>query len=210
MMRKIALGATALLLAVLPFGAFSQNTSETYRQLNLFGEVFERVRADYVEEVTDQKLIESAINGMLTSLDPHSSYLSEKNFKDMQVQTKGEFGGLGIEVTMENGLVKVVSPIDDTPAYKAGVQAGDYISHIDDEPVMGMALSEAVEKMRRPAGSTVKITLLRESLTAPLDIVITRAVIAIKAVRGRSEKDIIYLRVTSFSDPTYESLKGEL
>src|SRR5437867_10601106 len=147
MMRKFAFGAVALILAVVPFGAFSQNTSETYRQLNLFGEVFERVRADYVEEVTDEKLIESAINGMLTSLDPHSSYLSPKDFEDMQVQTKGEFGGLGIEVTMEDGLIKVVSPIDGTPAAKAGIQPSDLIVQIDGKPILGMTLSQAVDKM---------------------------------------------------------------
>src|SRR5688572_21523237 len=178
MMRKIALGATALLLAVLPFGAFSQNTSETYRQLNLFGEVFERVRADYVEEVTDQKLIESAINGMLTSLDPHSSYLSPKDFQDMQVQTKGEFGGLGIEVTMEEGLIRVVSPIDDTPAARAGVLPGDIITHLDGEPVLGLTLAEAVDKMRGPANTEIKLTIRRAS-KEPFDLVVKRDVIRV-------------------------------
>ena len=123
-------------------------SSDTFRQLKLFGDVFERVRAEYVEEISDQELIEAAINGMLTSLDPHSGYLDAKKYRDMQVQTKGEFGGLGIEVTMEDGLVKVVSPIDDTPAYRAGIQAGDVITHIDKEPVLGMSLAEAVERMR--------------------------------------------------------------
>jgi len=131
----------------------SNSYSETYRQLNLFGDVFERVRAEYVEDVDDKELIENALNGMLSSLDPHSGYLSEEKFADMRVETKGEFGGLGIEVTMENGLVKVVSPIDDTPAFRAGIQAGDYIVKIDNEPVMGLDLSEAVDKMRGKVGS---------------------------------------------------------
>ena len=131
----------------------------SFRQLKLFGDVYERVRAEYVEEVSDQKLIEAAINGMLTSLDPHSSYLDTEKYRDMQVQTRGEFGGLGIEVTMENGLVKVVSPIDDTPASKAGVQPGDFVTHIDGEPVMGMSLSEAVEKMRGPVDSKIDLRL---------------------------------------------------
>src|SRR5438309_2241028 len=128
----------------------AKSNPDTYRQLDLFATVFERVRSDYVEEVGDEQLVEAAINGMLTSLDPHSSYLNAKNFKDMQVQTRGEFGGLGIEVTMENGLVKVVSPIDDTPASKAGLKPNDYITHLDGEPVLGLTLPEAVEKMRGP------------------------------------------------------------
>src|SRR5437867_1534786 len=174
MMRKFAFGAVALILAVVPFGAFSQNTSETYRQLNLFGEVFERVRADYVEEVTDEQLVESAINGMLSSLDPHSSYLNQKNFRDMQVQTRGEFGGLGIEVTMENGLVKVVSPIDDTPAFRAGIKSGDFITHLNGEAVMGLTLNEAVEKMRGPVNTDLKLTIRREGKEA-FDVAVTRA-----------------------------------
>lgn len=182
---------------------------ETYELLNLFGEVFQRVRTDYVEPVKDSDLIENAINGMLTSLDPHSSYLSEKNFKEMQVQTKGEFGGLGIEVTMETGLVKVVSPIDDTPAFKAGVHAGDYITHIDDEPVMGMTLSEAVDKMRGPVDSTVKITIAREGETEPLDKIIKRAVIKIQSARSKRFDDIAYLRVSSFNEQTFDKMKEE-
>jgi carboxyl-terminal processing protease len=182
-------------------------STRTYEFLNLFGDVFERVRADYVEEVDDGELIESAINGMLTSLDPHSSYMNEKGFQEMQVQTKGEFGGLGIEVTMENGLVKVVSPIDDTPAFKAGVQAGDYISHIDDEPVIGLTLSEAVEKMRGKVGTTIKITVLREGLNEPLDLTLTRDVIRIRSVRSDKHGDIGYLRITSFSEQTYDKLE---
>ncbi|MFO1243270.1 MAG: S41 family peptidase [Rickettsiales bacterium] len=182
-------------------------SEDTYELLNLFGDVFERVRRDYVEPVSDKDLIESAINGMLTSLDPHSGYLNEKSFEEMQVQTKGEFGGLGIEVTMENGLVKVVSPIDDTPAFKAGVQAGDYISQIDGEAVLGMTLSEAVEKMRGPIGTDIKITLMREGLKEPLDVKITRDLIRIKSVRQHAEGNIGYIRITSFSETTYEGLE---
>jgi carboxyl-terminal processing protease len=185
-------------------------TEETYELLNLFGDVFERVRRDYVEEVSDKKLIEAAINGMLTSLDPHSGYLNEKHFQEMQVQTKGEFGGLGIEVTMENGLVKVVSPIDDTPAFKAGIQAGDFISQIDGEQVMGMALSEAVEKMRGPVGTDIKITVLRESEKEPIEMTMTRDLIKIKSVRFHMEDDIGYVRITSFSEHTNPSLKYAL
>lgn len=188
----------------------ADDTKSTYELLNLFGDVFERVRRDYVEKVEDQKLIESAINGMLTSLDPHSGYLNAKSFKEMQVQTKGEFGGLGIEVTMENGLVKVVSPIDDTPAFKAGIEAGDYISEIDDEPVMGLTLSEAVEKMRGAVGTDIKIKVLREGLNEPLDVTITRDLIKIKSVRAHSEDDVAYIRITSFSETTYDSLRREL
>ncbi len=188
----------------------AQEAKSTYDLLNLFGDVFERVRADYVEEVADEKLIESAINGMLTSLDPHSSYLSDKSFKEMQVQTRGEFGGLGIEVTMENGLVKVVSPIDDTPAFEAGVKAGDFISQIDGEAVMGLTLGDAVEKMRGKPGTDIKITVLREGVTEPMEITITRDIIKIRSVRSRSEKDVAYLRITSFSENTYDSLRREL
>src|SRR5712671_6462514 len=153
-----AIGGFVLAPAV---GIAQNKTSDTYRQLNLFGEVFERVRADYVESVTDEQLVESAINGMLTALDPHSSYLNTKNFRDMQVQTRGEFGGLGIEVTMENGVIKVVSPIDDTPAAKAGIQSGDLIFALDGEPVQGMTLQEAVEKMRGKVGTPIKISVRR-------------------------------------------------
>ncbi len=182
-------------------------SKDTYELLNLFGDVFERVRRDYVEDVEDKELIEAAINGMLTSLDPHSGYLSEKNFKEMQVQTKGEFGGLGIEVTMENGLVKVVSPIDDTPAYKAGVEAGDFISQIDGEAVLGLTLSEAVERMRGPVNTDIIITILREGAKEPMDITITRDLIKIKSVRFHKEDDIGYVRITSFSEQTTDNLK---
>ena len=166
-----------------------QKNEDTYRLLNLFGDVFERVRATYVEDITDQQLIESAITGMLTSLDPHSSYLNAKNFRDMQVQTRGKFGGLGIEVTMENGLVRVVSPIDDTPAYRSGVQAGDFISHLDGKAVQGLTLSRAVDLMRGKVGTDIKLTIRRDG-TEPFDVTITRAVIPIRTVRSRIEGDI--------------------
>mgnify|MGYP001319088813 FL=1 len=188
-------------------GAPQGKGSETYRQLNLFGDVFERVRADYVEEVTDEQLIEHAINGMLTSLDPHSSYLNAKDFRDMQVQTKGEFGGLGIEVTMENGLVKVVSPIDDTPAFRAGIQPGDLITHLDGDPVQGMTLAEAVEKMRGAPKTDLKLTI-RRGEQPPFDVTVTRDIIRIQSVRWRPEKDIGYIRITSFSEQTDEGVRN--
>ena len=195
----------------------TKSEENTYELLQLFGDVYDRVKRDYVEEVSDTDLIEAAINGMLTSLDPHSSYLNNKSFEEMQVQTRGEFGGLGIEVTMDNGLVKVVSPIDDTPAYKAGVEAGDYISQIDGEAVMGLTLSEAVEKMRGRVGTDIIITVLRESAPEPFDVTITRDLIRIKSVRSRQEGNIGYVRITSFSEQTYvglekavEKLKGEM
>ncbi len=178
------------------------NNTETYRQLNLFGDIFERVRAGYVEEISDESLIEAAVNGMLTSLDPHSSYLSPKNFRDMQTQTRGEFGGLGIEVTMENGYVKVVSPIDDTPAFRAGLKSGDLITHLDTEPVQGLTLSEAVEKMRGKVGSDLQLTIRREG-RKPFDVTVTRDIIKIRSVRSRMEgNDIAYVRITSFSEQT--------
>jgi carboxyl-terminal processing protease len=183
-------------------GIAQNKTSETYLQLNLFGEVFERVRADYVEQVSDEQLVEAAINGMLTSLDPHSSYLNAKNFRDMQVQTRGEFGGLGIEVTMENGLVKVVSPIDDTPAAKAGIKPGDYITHLNGEPVLGLTLNEAVEKMRGPVNTDLKLTIRREGKEA-FDVAVTRAQIKIESVRSHMEgNDVGYIRITTFNEQT--------
>lgn len=192
------------LAGVAPAGAAG---SETYRQLNLFGDVFERIRSDYVEEVPDADMIEAAIRGMLADLDPHSSYLSSDDFKNMQVQTRGEFGGLGIEVTMENGIVRVVSPIDDTPAARAGIQAGDYITHLDGEQVIGLTLSEAVEKMRGPVDTMIKLTIVREGADAPLEVEITRAVITIKSVRFRAEGDVGYVRITSFNEQTESGLK---
>ena len=182
--------------------------NSTYELLNLFGEVFDRVRTDYVEPVADDKLIESALNGMLTSLDPHSNYMNEKSFADMRIQTKGEFGGLGIEVTMENGLVKVVSPIDDTPAAKAGIKPGDLIAEIDGTAVMGMTLNDAVEKMRGPVGTSIKITIVREGMKQPLPITLKRDLIKIQAVRSHSEGDVAYIRITSFSENVAEAMKA--
>src|SRR5690242_9071237 len=186
------------------------NSSETYKQLNLFGEVFERVRAEYVDDVSDDSLVESAINGMLTSLDPHSNYLNTKNFNDMKVQTRGEFGGLGIEVSMENGLVKVVSPIDDTPAARAGLKPGDLITHLDDDPVQGMTRPEAVEKMRGLVGSDIKLTIRREG-KEPFDVKLTRATIRIQSVRSHLEGDTIgYVRITTFNEQTDVGLNNAM
>jgi len=181
--------------------------SEIYRQLDLFGDVLERVRSDYVEQPEDSKLIESAISGMLSSLDPHSSYLNAKNFRDMQVQTRGEFGGLGIEVTMENGVVKVVSPIDDTPAARAGLQTHDYITHLDDVQIQGMTLQEAVEKMRGPVNTPINLTVVRKGEENPLQIKVVRAVIRINPVKSRVEDDVAYVRITTFNEQTYAELK---
>ncbi len=201
-LRFAAATAVALLIPMVNAAPPASNSSETYRQLNLFGDVFERVRADYVEKVGDQELIEAAIQGMLASLDPHSSYMNAKSFRDMQVQTKGEFGGLGIEVTLENGLVKVVSPIDETPAARAGLKPGDFITHLDGEQVMGLSLQEAVEKMRGPVNSDIKLTVRREGAEKPLEVTLTRAVIKIQSVRSRLEGDVGYVRVTTFNEQT--------
>jgi carboxyl-terminal processing protease len=191
-------------------GAAASNSTETYKQLNLFGEVFERVRAEYVDDVSDDSLVESAINGMLTSLDPHSNYLNPKTFNDMKVQTRGEFGGLGIEVSMENGLVKVVSPIDDTPAARAGLKPGDLITHLDGDPVQGMTLPEAVEKMRGPVSSEIKLTIRREG-KEPFDVKLTRATIKIQSVRSHLEGDnIAYIRITTFNEQTDVGLNNAM
>ena len=182
--------------------------ADTYRQLSLFGDVFERVRADYVEKPDDGKLIESAINGMLTGLDPHSSYMDSKSFRDMQVQTRGEFGGLGIEVTMEDGLIKVVAPIDETPAAKAGIMANDIITHLDEVPVQGLTLNQAVEKMRGPENSKIKLKIMRMGQDKPLEVSITRARIQVRSVRSRLEGDDVgFIRVTQFNEQTTEDLK---
>lgn len=201
-----------ILLFVLFVFSFSSasyaNNKETIRLLDLFGDVFDKVKRDYVEDVEDKDLIEAAINGMLSSLDPHSSYLNEKSFDEMKIQTRGEFGGLGIEVTMENGLVKVVSPIDDTPAYRAGLHAGDFISKIDDEAVMGTTLSEAVEKMRGKPGTKIKLTVLREGENEPMEFTIKRDIIKIESVKPKDKGDDVgYVRITSFSEQTAENLK---
>jgi len=191
-------------------GAATPNSTETYKQLNLFGEVFERVRAEYVDDVSDDSLVESAINGMLTSLDPHSNYLNTKNFNDMKVQTRGEFGGLGIEVSMENGLVKVVSPIDDTPAARAGLKPGDLITHLDGDPVQGMTLPEAVEKMRGPVSSEIRLTIRREGKD-PFDVKLVRATIKIQSVRSHLEGDnIAYIRITTFNEQTDVGLNNAM
>jgi carboxyl-terminal processing protease len=188
----------------------SANTAETYKQLNLFGDVFELVRNDYVDEVKDDTLVEGAINGMLTALDPHSNYLNSKNFNDMKVQTRGEFGGLGIEVSMESGLVKVVSPIDDTPAARAGLKPGDLITHLDGNPVQGLTLPEAVEKMRGPVNSDINLTVRREG-QEPFDVKLTRAIIKIQSVRSHLEgKNIGYIRITSFNEQTDVGLNNAM
>jgi carboxyl-terminal processing protease len=184
--------------------------SETYRQLSVFGDIFERVRASYVSEPEDKELVRAAINGMLTSLDPHSSYLDPEEARDMQVQTSGEFGGLGIEVTMEEELVKVITPIDDTPASRAGVLSGDFISEIDGKAVRGLSLQEAVEKMRGPVNTKIELTLIREGADQPIKVTLTREVIKVRAVRARVEGDVGYLRVMSFTEQTYDNLKAEM
>jgi carboxyl-terminal processing protease len=206
-------GVAATLLATQPrlilMGSSAKAAAaDTYRQLNLFGDVFERVRADYVEKPDDGTLIEQAINGMLNGLDPHSSYMDSKSFRDMQVQTRGEFGGLGIEVTMEDGLVKVVTPIDDTPAAKAGIMANDVITQLDGEQVQGLTLNQAVEKMRGPVNTKIKLTIMRKGQDKPIEVSITRDVIRVRSVRSRTEGDDIgYIRITQFNEQTSEGLK---
>src|SRR5437867_45758 len=208
MMRKTSLillgaaaGAALTLITTQPRLVFDGSSAkaaaaDTYRQLSLFGDVFERVRADYVEKPDDGKLIESAINGMLAGLDPHSSYMDSKSFRDMQVQTRGEFGGLGIEVTMEEGLIKVVAPIDETPAAKAGIMANDVITHLDENPVRGLTLDQAVEKMRGPANTKIKLNIMRKGQDKPIEVSITRKIIHVSSVRSRLEtEDLAYIRV---------------
>lgn len=222
-MRKISLAAAFLacgLIGAVPASAQdstkTETSADTYKQLELFGTVLERIRADYVEEVSDEDLIKAAINGMLTSLDPHSSYLDEKGRERLDVDTKGEFGGLGIEVTMEGGYVKVVSPIDDTPAANAGLQPNDLIVALDGKPVRGMTLANAVEHMRGKVGEKIVLTIRRGD-QAPFDVDVIRDVIKISPVRSRAEGNIGYVRITSFSRQTepnlakaIDKLKGEL
>jgi carboxyl-terminal processing protease len=224
MMRKTSLvllgavaGAALTVMAVQPSrlligtSARAAGAADTYRQLNLFGDIFERVRSHYVEKPDDSKLVEGAINGMLNGLDPHSSYMDPKSFRDMQVQTHGEFGGLGIEVTMEDGLVKVVAPIDDTPAAKAGVRAGDIITHIDDEAVQGLTLNQAVEKMRGPVNTKIRLKLLRKGLDKPIDMAIVRDTIKVRSVRSHNEgEDVGYIRITQFNEQTTDGLKKSI
>ena len=205
LMLAVLAGATTVMNVTRTYSATSDN-SELYRQLDLFGEVFERVRSDYVEEPEGRKMIESAINGMLTALDPHSSYLSPKHFRDMQVQTRGEFGGLGIEVTMENGVVKVVSPIDETPAARAGVMANDLITHLDNEQIMGLTLEQAVEKMRGPVNTPITLTILRKGAEEPFDVKIVRDIIHINPVKARAENDVAYVKVSAFNEQTHANL----
>ena len=200
------LAATLIRPAITPQDAIGATSSKTYQLLNLFGDVFDRVRTDYVEEPEDNKLIESAINGMLTSLDPHSSYMNPKRFRDMQVHTRGEFGGLGIEVTMEKGVVKVVAPIDETPAARAGIQANDLITHLDGKSIVGLTLSQAVDKMRGRVKTPIKLTVVRKGAEEPLEITIVRDIIRIRSVRSRVEKDIGYIRITTFNEQTHQGL----
>ena len=209
-MRNLLKTMTILtLLTAFPASAPAASNEETFRQLELFGDIFERVRSFYVDETADKELIESAINGMLQSLDPHSSYLNEESFRDMQVQTRGEFGGLGIEVTMEQGFVRVVSPIDDTPAARAGIEAGDFITHLDGETVLGLNLADAVDKMRGRVGSDINLTIRREG-SEPFDVTVTRDVIRIQSVRSRVEGDVGYLRITTFNEQTEIGIKREI
>ncbi|QXT39844.1 S41 family peptidase [Gymnodinialimonas ceratoperidinii] len=188
----------------------AERNSTVYEQLDLFGDIFERIRQNYVEEVDEAELIEAAINGMLISLDPHSSYISASDFEDMQVQTRGEFGGLGIEVTQEDGFVRVITPMDDTPAMEAGVEAGDFITAVDGEALLGLTLEEAVDMMRGPVGSDIVITVVREGEDEPFDLTITRDRIQLTAVRARLEGNTAVLRVSTFSDQTFPNLRDGL
>ena len=218
-MRKseLALGAFLIMLVCTASLFILQSTrrdqavaanAEIYKQLDLFGEVLERVRAEYVEKPDDTKLIENAINGMLQGLDPHSSYLTPKEFQDMQVQTRGEFGGLGIEVTMEDGVVKVIAPIDNTPADRAGVMSGDYITHLDGESIQGLSLNEAVEKMRGPVDSPITLTILRKGVPAPIQTKVVRDVVRINPVKYSAEDDVGWIKIKTFqSEHTYEYMK---
>lgn len=191
------------------------STSETYRQLNLFGDVFERVRSDYVTEVKDEKLIEDAINGMLGGLDPHSSYLNPRSFREMQVATRGEFGGLGIEVTMDEnarkeGYVQVVTPMDDTPAYRAGIKSGDRITQLDGKPIRGKTLMEAIDIMRGRPGTDITLTVRREKITKPFEVTITRAIIPLISVRSEEKGTVGYVRISSFNEHTADELEENM
>jgi carboxyl-terminal processing protease len=205
----VGIGATTQIAGPL---LAQETTSKTniYQQLDLFGDIFERIRGQYVEDVNEGELIEAAINGMLTSLDPHSSYLAPEAAEDMRVQTRGEFGGLGIEVTQEDGFVKVVTPMDDTPAAAAGIEAGDFITHVDGESVLGLTLNDAVELMRGPVGSEIVITVVRDGENEPFDVTIIRDTIKMTAVRSRTEGKAAVLRITTFSEQTYPNLESGL
>ena len=211
MQRLLAVGVAGLMAITLPAIALGDEDEETYRQLNLFGDILERVRDEYVEEVSASDLIDAAIEGMIGSLDPHSKFHNPKSYKDVQVQARGEFGGLGIEVTMENGLVKVIAPIDDTPAQRAGIESGDLVTHLDDEPVLGLTLQQAVDMMRGPANSEITLTIRRSGVEEVLKFPITRAIIKIRSVRARVVDDeIILARISTFSEHTYDDLDGTL
>jgi carboxyl-terminal processing protease len=184
----------------------SAAVGDTYKQLNLFGDIFERIRSHYVEKPDDSKLVEGAINGMLNSLDPHSSYLDPKSLRDMQSQVNGQFGGLGIEVTMEDGMIKVVTPIDDTPAAKAGLRAGDIITQLDNDPVQGLTLNQAVDKMRGAPNTKINLKIMRKGVDKPLDIAVTRDIIRVRSVRSKIEDDIGYVRITQFNEQTADGL----
>ncbi|MBW7055463.1 S41 family peptidase [Paracoccus bogoriensis] len=188
----------------------AERNVSVYEQLELFGNVFERIRNDYVEVPDDKALIEAAINGMLTSLDPHSGFLSADAYSEMRTQTRGSFGGLGIEVSQEEGMVRVVSPIDDTPAAQAGVQAGDFITHVNGESLLGLTLDQAVDMMRGPVGSEITITILRQGEPEPFDLTMTRDTIRLTVVRTRIEGNAVILRVSTFNDETYDTLRAEL
>ncbi|TNF10643.1 MAG: S41 family peptidase [Rhodobacteraceae bacterium] len=211
-----ALGGTiagAVLSTQVAAPLMAQETKQpdtVYQQLDLFGDIFEKIRQDYVEPVDSKKLIDAAINGMLSSLDPHSSYLPPDDYADMRVQTRGSFGGLGIEVTQEDGFVKVVSPMDGTPAAEAGIQSGDFITAVDGESLMGMSLDQAVDKMRGPVGSEITITLVREGEQEPFDVTLTRDTIKLTAVRGRHDGSTVILRITTFNDQTYPNLEDSI
>ncbi|UDL95700.1 S41 family peptidase [Lichenihabitans sp. PAMC28606] len=221
MMRKVTLMvAGAVLGAATATGVMhtsliasspaSAAASDTYRNLNLFGDVFEKIRTDYVEKPDEEKLVEAAINGMLTSLDPHSSYMDAKSYRDMQVQTRGEFGGLGIEVTQEDGNIKVVTPIDDTPASKAGILSGDMIVAIDGDAVSGLTLNQAVDKMRGAVGTPVTLKILRAKQKDTQDVKLTRAVITIKSVKYEEKDDVGYIRISQFNEQTYDGVKAAM
>jgi carboxyl-terminal processing protease len=219
MMRKISLlmagaligaGVTVVTLRTELMSATSAvaANAETYRSLNLFGDIFEKIRTDYVEKPEERKLIEAAINGMLTSLDPHSGYLDPKSFRDMDIDMRGRFGGLGIEVTMEEGALKVVTPIDDTPAFRAGIMTNDLIREIDGDAVQGLTLTQAVEKMRGPINTSVKLKIERPGRREPLEFTLTRSDIVVPAVRARMEgEDVGYIRISTFSEQTFDGLR---
>lgn len=203
---RITFQALIFLFLFLPALFAAENDDKVYEQLNVFGEAFDKINEMYVEDVDVERLIQSAINGMLNSLDPHSGFLPPRSYEDMQIDTKGSFGGLGIEVTMEEGFVKVVSPMDDTPAFRAGVEAGDYITHIDGEPILGLSLNEAVERMRGPVGEKIVITIVRVSEDEPFDVTIIRDTIKLVAARVRVEDGVVIMRVSTFNEQTTPNL----